>query len=79
MNPRKEFFRVTLTEIRAEVERLGIPTSWTMAAECRAFRESQAMERALATDAVDAAAWGKRQLEEHDVAERGTKEAIEAT
>jgi hypothetical protein len=62
-NPRKEFFRVDLTQIRAEIERLGIETKWTLAAEAREYRESLAIEQALANNTLDQAEWEKFQLE----------------
>lgn len=62
-NPRKEFFRVDLTQIRAEIERLGIDTKWTLAAEAREYRESLAIEQALANNTLDQAEWEKFQLE----------------
>ena len=57
VNPRKEFFRMTLGEIREEIERLRIQVSWTMAAEAREFRESLAIDKALAAKTIDEAAW----------------------
>lgn len=45
VNPRKEFFRVTLEEIRTEIERLGIAVSWTMTAACREYQETLALQR----------------------------------
>jgi hypothetical protein len=62
-NPRKEFFRVDLTQIRAEIERLGIETKWTLAAEAREYRESLAIEQALANNTLDQVEWEKFQLE----------------
>ena len=62
-NPRKEFFRVDLTQIRAEIERLGIETKWTLAAEARECRQSLAIEKALANNTLDQAEWEKFQLE----------------
>jgi hypothetical protein len=68
VNPRKEFFRVRLHEIRAEVEKLGIPAAWTMAAAAKDYRESQTLERELQNKAVSADEWAKRQIHEHDAA-----------
>jgi hypothetical protein len=65
VNPRKEFFRVSLSEIRAEVERMNVVASWTLEAECRQFRETQAIERAMATNQFDEQAWAQNQLREH--------------
>jgi hypothetical protein len=75
VNPRKEFFRMTLGEIREEVERLRIQVSWTMAAESREFRETQAIDRALTSKAMDAAAWEAAQLARERSAEREPLEA----
>lgn len=47
VNPRKEFFGVTLAEIREEIEAMGIEAHWTMTAEAREYYESQAMTRPL--------------------------------
>lgn len=62
VNPRKEFFRATLTLIREEVEKLGIQASWTMAAAAVQYRESQAIERAIKNDPAAYQAWVDRQL-----------------
>jgi hypothetical protein len=62
VNPRKEFFRLTLQEIRAEIERQGIEVGWTLTAEAREFRETQATERALASKTIDEAAWLAQQI-----------------
>jgi hypothetical protein len=62
VNPRKEFFRSTLTMIRAEVEKLGIQASWTMAAAAAQYRESVAIEHAIKTDPAAYQAWVNRQL-----------------
>ncbi len=47
VNPRKEFFGVTLSEIRESIESMGIEAHWTMTAEAREYYESQAMTRPL--------------------------------
>ena len=43
VNPRKEFFSVGITELRAAVEELGIDVHWTMVAEAAQYRESRAI------------------------------------
>jgi len=50
MNWRKEFFRVDLTSIRDAVEDMGLNAEWTMTAAAQQFRETQALERQLASD-----------------------------
>lgn len=64
VNYRKEFFRVTLKEIREEIENLGLTTGvkWTMTAEAREYRESLAIEDAIKVDPIKREAWIRRQL-----------------
>lgn len=63
VNPRKEFFRVGIADIRNEIEQQGIEAHWTMAAEAKQYRESLAIEVALRTDAHAKAEWEKHQNE----------------
>lgn len=62
VNHRKEFFRANLAEIRREIEKLGIDARWTMVAEAREYRETQAIERIMAGDPTAQEAWINRQL-----------------
>jgi len=62
VNPKKEFFRVTLEEIRGEVAKMGIEPAWTIAAEARAWRESQALEAAMVEGRVDEKKWEAAQV-----------------
>lgn len=62
VNHRKEFFRATITDIRREIETLGIEAKWTMTAEAREFRETKAIERAIENDPKARQAWINRQL-----------------
>ena len=50
VNPRKEFFRVSIATIREELEKLNIKTRWTMTAAAKEYRETIAMERTLQED-----------------------------
>lgn len=50
VNPRKEFFRVQLADIRALVEKSGLKTNWTMEAEAAEYRETLAIEEELQND-----------------------------
>ena len=47
VNPRKEFFRVPLHVIHAELDALGITAKWTLTAEAREYRETLAIEKTL--------------------------------
>ena len=62
VNPRKEFFRAPLSLIRQELEKLGVQTSWTMAAAAIEYRESLAIEKAIKDDQASYQAWLNRQL-----------------
>lgn len=53
VNPRKEFFRITLEEIKAIVDEKGIKADWTMTAAATEYRESLAIEASIKDD-VDA-------------------------
>lgn len=50
VNPRKEFFRVSIATIRDELEKLRIKTQWTMSAAAKEYRETLALERTLRED-----------------------------
>jgi len=77
MNWRKEFFRVTLAEIRRAVEDMGIKVEWTMAAEAREYRETLKLEEQMAADASLRDRWVQEQLGvEHD-GERDSEMALQ--
>lgn len=57
INPRKEFFKVNLSEIREACTELGITAKWTMIAEAKQYRESLALAEALANDKQLEAEW----------------------
>jgi hypothetical protein len=51
VNKRKEFFRVSLAELRKAADELGLETPWTLSAEAAQYRETLALEQAMKTDA----------------------------
>ncbi len=63
VNPRKEFFRVDLSEIKSKIEALGLDAAWTLVAQAAEYRESLEIERKLAEKPEIAADWLKSQLE----------------
>ncbi|MCF6763812.1 DUF4041 domain-containing protein [Pseudomonas fragi] len=72
VNPRKEFFRLGISEIRAELESLGVETLWTMAAEAHEYRETIRIEQQIQENPVIEQQWTRHQLEheaENEVAE----------
>ncbi|MEI8257587.1 MAG: DUF4041 domain-containing protein [Deltaproteobacteria bacterium] len=77
-NPRKEFFRVTLHEVRTEADAMKVQVAWTLAAACKEYKETQAIEQAMANKTLDEKAWVGRQLTAADQhAMRGGDEAAE--
>ena len=77
VNPRKEFFRASLPDIKAEVERMGIDAAWTMSAACAEWRESQVIAARVLTDSVEFERWSEGQLREHEHAMLTNVEADE--
>ena len=61
VNPRKEFFRVSLTDIHTLVEKMGLTANWTMEAAAAEYRETLAIEESMKND-PDA----KRRWEEYN-------------
>ncbi|MDO4583935.1 MAG: DUF4041 domain-containing protein [Planctomycetia bacterium] len=62
INHRKEFFRVSIGELRQELESLGIEVSWTMLAEAREYHETLAIEKTFENDPDAKTAWLNRQF-----------------
>lgn len=67
VNPRKEFFRLGISEIRAELESLGVETLWTMAAEAHEYRETIRIEQQIRENPVIEQQWTRHQLEHEEV------------
>ncbi|NIM31648.1 MAG: DUF4041 domain-containing protein [Pseudomonas stutzeri] len=63
VNPRKEFFRLELAEIRQELETLGVETHWTMSALAHEFRETLRIEQQIRDNPAIAAEWTRHQIE----------------
>ncbi len=67
VNHRKEFFKVSISKIREEVEKLGLEANWTMKAEAIHYRESMQIAKLITTNADAKAKWISRQLELDDI------------
>lgn len=67
VNHRKEFFKVSISKIREEVEKLGLDANWTMKAEALQYRESLQIEKLIASNSDAKAKWVSRQLELDDL------------
>jgi hypothetical protein len=62
VNPRKEFFRIPLADIRKAVEELEVDVKWTLAAEAREYRETLVIEESLKADPEYQKRWLERQV-----------------
>ncbi|MFF7108894.1 DUF4041 domain-containing protein [Pseudomonas sichuanensis] len=76
VNPRKEFFRIGLPAIRAELEQLGVETQWTMSAKALEFKETQRIEQQIIENPAIAAEWTRHQLEVEAAIEHSEEEAL---
>ncbi len=65
VNRRKEFFRVSLQDIKKALDEMGLDARWTMTADAREYRETLALETAMKDDPRLKLKW----LEEQDAAE----------
>lgn len=63
VNPRKEFFRLGLEDIRQELENLGVETHWTMTAKAHEYRESLRIEQQILENPEIEREWTRHQLE----------------
>ncbi|BBH46671.1 DUF4041 domain-containing protein [Pseudomonas sp. KU43P] len=76
VNPRKEFFRIGLPAIRAELEQLGVETQWTMSAKALEFKETQRIEQQIIENPAIAAEWTRHQLEVEEAIEQSEEEVL---
>jgi len=63
VNPRKEFFRLGLEDIRQELDALGVETHWTMTARAHDYRETLRIEKQISESPEVEREWKKYQLE----------------
>lgn len=63
VNPRKEFFRLSISDIKAHIEGRGHEAAWTLQAQAAEYRETLEIEKRIAADPVVAAEWTRHQLE----------------
>lgn len=61
VNPRKEFFRLPISNIRDYIDDKGVEVHWTIAAEAAQYRETLALEKAFANDAKAKREWEQKQ------------------
>ncbi|MFI8744493.1 DUF4041 domain-containing protein [Pseudomonas sp. NPDC077186] len=75
VNPRKEFFRLGLEDIRQELEALGVETHWTMTAKAHEYRESLRIEQQILENPEVEREWTRHQLEVETALEEEEVEA----
>ena len=61
VNPRKEFFKIPISDIRTEIEKRGLEVKWTMAAAALEYRETLAIEKSMQNDMEAKAKWLQQQ------------------
>lgn len=57
INPRKEFFRLNLSDLKNHLETIGISCKWTLLAEAKQYRETLKLEEEMKTDKDLEAEW----------------------
>jgi hypothetical protein len=77
VNPRKEFFKVSLADIKAVVEKMNYSAKWTLTAEARQYRESKAIELDISNDSQKKLDWEKHQMQV-EASTSGIPEEMEA-
>jgi hypothetical protein len=67
VNLRKEFFRLTVKEVREAIESIGVNAEWTMAAKAQEYRETVALDESFKVDKEAARRWLEGSAEESEV------------
>src|SRR5690606_25041122 len=63
VNPRKEFFRLSVSTLKQKLEDMGVKTTWTLTSEAAEYRESLAIEQRLNDSPELAEDWLRHQME----------------
>ncbi|WP_426478211.1 DUF4041 domain-containing protein [Chryseobacterium sp. CBSDS_008] len=61
INPRKEFFRLNIHDVRSYIDSMGIACKWTLAAEAKQYRETLKLEEDMKTNKQLEAEWKQYQ------------------
>ncbi|WP_175623276.1 DUF4041 domain-containing protein [Chryseobacterium schmidteae] len=78
INPRKEFFRLNLSDLKNHLETIGINCKWTLLAEAKQYRETLKLEEEMKTDKNLEAEWELYQKTADPVNYEEINEEIEA-
>ena len=63
INPRKEFFRLGINDIKNYIDHIGITCKWTLAAEAKQYRETAKLEEEMKTNKQLEEEWKQYQEE----------------
>lgn len=77
VNPRKEFFRLSIAEIREYIDKKDMQVQWTMKAEAAQYHETLALENSFKNNAHLENQWAENQDLEFDSMESDNTEEIE--
>ena len=77
VNPRKEFFRLSISDIREYIDKKDMEVQWTMKAEAAQYRETLALEKAFKNNEHLENQWIENQDQEFETIEAYDKEGIE--
>ena len=77
VNPRKEFFRLDIAEIKTEIESRGIDAKWTLRAEALQYRESLAIDKTIKEDTEKRLEWERMQLKAEEIMSQIDEEILE--
>ncbi|MFL9832640.1 DUF4041 domain-containing protein [Chryseobacterium terrae] len=61
INPRKEFFRLDLNDLKNHLETIGINCKWTLLAEAKQYRETLKLEQEMKVNKTIEAEWERYQ------------------
>ncbi|RKE80926.1 MULTISPECIES: GIY-YIG nuclease family protein [unclassified Chryseobacterium] len=61
INPRKEFFKLNIHDVRNYIDSIGIACKWTLAAEAKQYRETLKLEEDMKTNKQLEAEWEQYQ------------------
>ncbi len=76
VNYRKEFFKVSLHEIRAMIEQMNLNVKWTMTAQATQYRETLIINKTINENSKAREDWINRQLklEDYELKHTGTED-----
>lgn len=61
VNPRKEFFRVQLSDLKKEMDTMGLNCGWTLTAEAAEYKETMAINAQITTNDAARETWLRQQ------------------